>query len=505
MRSNPLSFPAMDGVRRARRWLLVVLVLVVCAGFAFGQEVKTYVSSKAGDRLTAKKPACFEPRSPNLEPVFRIDDAVTYQRIDGFGASFLEAGLICINSLPPAEQESVLQMLFDPVKGAGFSVMKTVIAATDFMSAGPFYSYNDTPGDVELKHFSIKRDLGPNGLITYIKRARKYGKFILQAPMDYPPDWVMFDVNTNQDVDPKYFDALARYYVRYLQEYEKNGVFIDYLSLFNEPGIYTKIPYTKIRDLLRDHVGPLFAEAGVKTKLCFSEAEDRESAYANYPTVLDDPEARKYVPVLMYHGYRWVSSESITELRKRYPDLPLWQTEVCYSYDSGTPASMPLPRHDFLDGDFWGNLIVTDLEEGASAWLYWNMILDENGGPWLLSEVHEDGPDNIQHPVVIIDRKTNKVTYTGLYYYLTHFSKFVRPGSVRIETTGRQEHVRCIAFKRPDGMLVANVLNSQHHPATTRLVWRDRVLRLSLPPLSITTCLWKPAETAGGASAASGR
>src|SRR5438128_11241465 len=52
--------------------------------------------------------------------------------------------------------------------------------------------------------------------------------------LDYPPDWMLFDVDTNQNVNPKYYDALARYYVRYLQEYEKNGIFVDYLSLFNE-------------------------------------------------------------------------------------------------------------------------------------------------------------------------------------------------------------------------------------------------------------------------------
>lgn len=124
------------------------------------------------------------------------------------------------------------------------------------------------------------------------------------------------------------------------------------------------------------------------------------------------------------------------------------------------------------------------------------MILDQNGGPWLVSKIHEDPPDNIQHPVVIIDRETKKVTYTGLYYFLAHFSKFVRPGSVRIGTAGIQENVRCVAFKRPDGSLVVEVLNSQHRIAETWLVWRDRELHLTLPALSITTCLWNPLESA---------
>ena len=75
--------------------------------------------------------------------------------------------MICLNSLAPAAQEEVLHALFDPVQGAGFSAMKTVIAGTDFMSAGPWYSYDDVPGDVEMRHFSLQRDLGTNGLITF--------------------------------------------------------------------------------------------------------------------------------------------------------------------------------------------------------------------------------------------------------------------------------------------------------------------------------------------------
>jgi glucosylceramidase len=204
---------------------------------ALGQEVEVYVSSKAGDRIASKKPLRFEARGTPKGPSFRIDDAVTHQTIAGFGASFLEAGMICLNSLEPAEQELVLQALFDPQHGAGFSAMKTVIAGTDFMSAGPWYTYDDVIGDLEMKHFSIGRDLGPNGLIPYIKRARRYGKFVLQAPMDYPPDWMLFDVKSTQDVNPQFYDALALYYLRYLREYEKNGIFIDYLSLFNEPDV----------------------------------------------------------------------------------------------------------------------------------------------------------------------------------------------------------------------------------------------------------------------------
>ena len=482
--------------RILKLWFFSFLLLGLCSALpAAGQQVKVVVSSQAGDRLSAKPSLRFEEKQPSKSAaVFQINDAVTFQKIDGFGASFQEAGMIGLNALDPADQEKVFEALFDPERGAGFSAMKTVIAATDFMSAGPWYTYDDAPGDVEMKHFSIARDLGPDGLVTYIKRARKYGKFVLQAPMDYPPDWMLTNVEDrkHQDVDPKYFDALALYYLRYLQEYEKQGILIDYLSLFNEPDIYTKIPYTKISDLLKNHVGPLFEKEGVKTKIQLSEAPDRDDAYRNYPVVLDDAEARKYVANLPYHGYGFKDHAKIVALHERYPDLPLWMTEVDHSYQTDTPRSVPLPKLGWEDGDFWGNQIFSDLESYASAWIYWNMILDEKGGPCLVSAVHEDRAGNMQHPVVVIDRQQKRVIYTGLYYYLAHFSKFVRPGAARVETTGQAEKLRCIAFKTPDGGFVAQLLNSRETPAEVHLNWRGRSLRASLPALSLTTCIWNP-------------
>ena len=486
-----MSFP-----RTMRRWFVSFLLVGLSSLLpATGQEVRLIVSSQAGDRLSAKPSLRFEEKQPSKSgTVFQIDDAVALQKIDGFGASFQEAGLICLNALDPSEQEKVLEALFDPEHGAGFSAMKTVIAATDFMSAGPWYTYDDTPGDVEMKRFSIARDLSPNGLVTYIKRARKYGQFVLQAPMDYPPDWMLTNVEdrAHQDVDPKYFDALALYYLRYLQEYEKQGIFIDYLSLFNEPDIYTKISYTKIRHLLKDHVGPLFEKESVKTKIQLSEAPNRDDAYRNYPIVLDDPAARKYVACVPYHGYEFKDHGKIMALHERYPDLPLWMTEVDHSYQTDTPRSVPLPKLGWEDGDFWGNQIFSDLESYASAWIYWNMILDEKGGPCLVSEVHEDRAGNRQHPVVVIDRQQRRVIYTGLYYYLAHFSKFVRPGAVRVETTGEADKVRCIAFKTTDGEFVAQLLNSRETRAEVHLHWRGRSLLATLPALSITTCIWNP-------------
>jgi glucosylceramidase len=482
VRANPCA---------GRLWVLAAGVLLALPAAA--QTARRFVTSQAGDRIAAK-PAVRFSRAAAGEPVFHIDESARDQEIVGFGASFLESGLICLNALDRPRQEEVLQALFDPAKGAGFSAMKTVIGATDFMAAGPFYTYDDHPGDTAMRLFSIQRDLAPNGLIPFIRRARRYGQFVLQAPMDYPPDWMLFDVKSNQDVDPRYFDALALYYLRYVREYEKQGISVDFVSLFNEPGIYTRISPEKIRDLLKNHVGPLFAREGVKTRIQPCETNDRRRAERYWPVILDDPEARRYAGAIAYHAYGYKDFDKIAALHRRYPALKLWMTEVCHAYETGlVPRTVALPRRDYEDGDFWGNQIFNDLESGASAWIYWNMILDEGGGPWLVSEIHRDPDPNEQHPVVIVDRTRKEVTYTGLYYYLSHFSRFVRPGAVRVGVSGSVDGVRCLAFEARDHGMVAQLLNSRKEPARTGLEWHGRFLSVELPALSIATYLWSSA------------
>jgi glucosylceramidase len=469
------------------------LAFVVCLAPELlpAQTVKLHVSSKAGDRLSAKPDLRFADARPAGGAIFEVNDGVRLQRIDGFGASIMEAGLMVLNTLPADKQEGVLRALFDPRDGAGYSAMKTPIAGTDFQSAGPWYTYDDTPDDVELKDFSVERDFGPNGVGTYILRASKYGHFALQSPMDYPPDWMLFDVKKNQDIQPRYYPVLARYYVRYLEEYKKRGIAIDYLSLFNEPEtVYTKIKYPEIRVLLRDFVGPALQRSGLPTRIMLSEAPDRQGAYERYPIVLDDPEARKFVAVMPYHGYDFKNYDKIAALKAKYPDLPLWMDELCYAYEAGYPESQKLPIHGFDDGDVWGNVIFDDLEAGTSAWLYWNAILDETGGPWAVSPVHGNPDPNIQHPVVIIDKKTHEITYTGTYYYLAHFSRFVRPGAIRVQTEGRTKGVRVMAFWTPEGGYVVELLNSLEQEAPVNLVFKGRVLRLALPARSISTATW---------------
>ncbi len=104
--------------------------------------------------------------------------------------------------------------------------------------------------------------------------------------------------------------------------------------------------------------------------------------------------------------------------------------------------------------------------------------------------MHGNPDPNVQHPVVIINKTTHEITYTGTYYYLAHFSKFVRPGAVRVQTTGKSKGLRVMAFQTPGGGFVTQLLNSLNSEAVVNLVSHGRTVQLSLPARSISTAIW---------------
>lgn len=459
--------------------------------------VKVYSSSLDGDRLVRNPDNHFSKDFSARTPV-KIDDKQIFQEIEGFGATFNEAGMICLNSLPKKDQNNLLESLFDSVKGAGYTLMKSPIAACDFASAGPWYTYETIPNDTLMKSFTIARDLKPNGLISFIKNAKEYGNFKIESPMDFAPDWMYYSLKQGEKhIKPEYFASLARYYSKYLQSYANAGVKIDYLDLFNEADNtwYSNETYREIGELIRGYVAPQLQEDGLATKIQFGESSDRPEGIKKFPSGLDLPGVRERVNSLTVHGYDWDKFSSLTELHNRYPDLPIWMTEVCYAYSPtvnnippGGPTKMPV--YGFKDGEFWGNMIMNDMKNWVSGWIYWNMILDETGGPWLISVKHGDPVKNAQHPVVIIDRKSKKVTYTGLYYYLAHFSKFVRPGAHRIYSSdSKNAQLNLVAFKNEDGTMILNVINNGN-ATPFQFEWNSKMVTQNLKAHSITTFLW---------------
>jgi len=446
-------------------------------------SIDWYLTSSFGERVQCM-PLVF-PVSCMLEdiPVVTVDTQDIKQSIDGFGGTFNEAGWQLLSALDSDARDSVLKAFFDHDCGAGYSLCAAPIGHNDFSL--DYYSYDECPDDTDLKDFSIKRD--KDYLLPYIKSARQFGSFRLVCRPDYPPAWML---DAQKSIPERYFPAFAKYISKYITAYEQEGVIVDWVSLFNEPRIYMNITPMELKILLRDHVGPLLGSKHPDVKIQLCDSYNRDQAIFDYAPTLEDPEARKYLDGIAYHSYSWdqTSIQNIKKLHDSNTDLRLWQTEVMHLYTK--------PFFSFADGEVWGKLIMDDLSAGASGWIFWNMVLDENGGPWNQSKFNTGYP---QDAVAVINQSQHRVTYTAKYYYQSHFSRFIVPGSARLGYhVSKDNHpfpenslywLRILPFSLPDGKNGVVIMNTNDYEQIFYLDIASIQFKLTLPAHSIATYL----------------
>lgn len=429
------------------------------------------------------------------------------QSIIGFGGSFMRSGAILFNQLSPAKQDQLLRDLFDPNDGARFTVGKLSVAATDFMPP-TWYSYEDVPGN-----FSIQHDLteANNGTIPFARRAASAAgiNLTIESTMDYPPQWMLDNDGAflpQNQVNSSFYPKLAQYYVDFFTAFENSGVPISYLDCFNEPfESYVNMTQSQVADFIKNHMGPLIHRMrrdGKRTPLLSWGAQYgrriSQREWMNF--LLQDPELLSYIDFLAVHGYDshfvcepvdhpptitngWNTSvpgidlafadfksyiDNFASLKSSATSKPTLMTEVCYAiefnnYPSNTSLCPKLPRTDFLDAMQWGRMLFGDLAAGATGWIYWNLLLDTEGGPYLLSPVHNDPANNFQQPVVVVDPANDSYTLSGVYWAMAHFSKWIRPGMSKIEnflqdssSSCTPPNVHAIAFV---GDIASSVIN----------------------------------------------
>lgn len=448
-------------------------------------NVTWFITSPSGFRVSSMPPMETRETAATDLPRITVQTDRRFQRIDGFGGTFNESGWHLLQKLDELQRQSVLRAFFDSQVGAGYSVCVAPIGHNDYSLE--YYSYDETPDDLELDDFSIARDF--QFLIPYIRAAASHGDFALATRPDYPPAWMLTD---DRNLKREYYPVFARYLVRYLEAYREAGIKIDWVSLFNEPRIYVNITGEEMNDLLRDHVGPLIRERCPEVRLQLCDSYNRDEALHDWLPALRDPETRRYLDGLAYHSYHWerTSLAGIRGISVEYPELPIWQTEVMNLYTK--------PLYNYSDGEVWGKIIIDDLNAGASAWIFWNMIVDENGGPWNLDPFNRGYP---QDGVAVLNTKTLETTFTAKYYYQTHFSRFIRPGAVRLGyTVTQRDHpfpdnalfwFRILPFENPDGTVGLICMNTNEYEETAMVGLAGRDVRITLPGHSIATYLWE--------------
>lgn len=449
------------------------------------KKVTAYTTADSTDyRLSSTATLEFKEKGQPFENevIVFIDPTKTYQTFMGIGAALTDASAETFAKLPKDKQQDFLKAYFDKETGIGYTLARTNIHSCDF-SSGSYTYVSD--GDKELKSFSIDHD--KQYRIPFIKEAMKAagGQLTLYASPWSPPAWMKDNNSMLQGgkLKPEYYQSWANYYAKFIKAYEKEGIPVWGLSVQNEPMAKQKWEsciYTaeEERDFLKNYLGPTMKNEGLADKKIIVWDHNRDLIYQRAQTYFDDPEAARYAWGIGFHWYEdWSGGQQMFDnvalVNKAYPDKNILFTEGCAeSFDSSRYNHWGL-------GEEYGRSMIHDFNNGAVGWTDWNILLDETGGP--------NHVQNFCFAPVHADIKTGEIIYTNSYYYIGHFSKFIKPGAKRIISSPSRSQLLATAFKNEDGSVVAVVMN-QGNIKTPFFLWiNGKAAETTALPHSINT------------------
>jgi glucosylceramidase len=432
------------------------------------------------DRLTPQKDIIFSVESEKPRSGIRIacDPDIEYQKIIGFGGAFTEAGATVLAYLNAEERAGIIERYFHPQKGLAYSLCRTHINSCDFSLGN--YSCNDTPEDINLRNFNINRD--KKYLIPFIQSAlgTEKARFRLIASPWSPPAWMKTNkqMNNGGTLRPECKKAWALFYAKYIKAYGKAGIPIWGITVQNEPDavqVWDSCIYTgeQERDFVRDYLGPCLVREGLEHIKIIIWDHNRDLLFERAKTVLSDRKAARYVWGVGFHWYSGNQFKNVLKTYKTYPAKPLLLTEACIE------GGVKLGAWD--RGEIYAHNIINDINNGAAGWIDWNMVLNSNGGP--------NHAGNYCDAPVIVDQDSGEVYLQSSFYYIGHFSKYVRHGAVRIHAEASRNELETIAFKNPDRSMVIVILNRDGLALPFQVCLGNNVAERTIPPHAIITLL----------------
>jgi len=449
---------------------------------ATGKSVAVYTTAQNTDyRITRTATLAFKPLAQPVEAqacIF-VDPAKTFQSVLGIGGALTDASAETFYKLPADKQKEILNAYYNTETGIGYTLARTNIQSCDFSS--DTYSYV-ADNDVALKTFNIDHDRKYR--IPFIKSAitAAGGKLTLFATPWSPPAWM----KTNNDMlhggklKPEFDQAWANFYVKFIKAYEKEGIPVWGLSTQNEPMANQKWEsciYTAEdeRDFIKNYLGPTLHKSGMADKKVIAWDHNRDLMYQRLSTIYEDPEAAKYVWGAGFHWYVRDVFDNVKRVNEAFPDKNLMFTEGC-------SERFDLSRiEDWKWGEVYGKSMVNDFNNGIVGWTDWNILLDEQGGP--------NHVGNFCYAPIHANIQTGKLTYMNSYYYIGHFSKFVRPGAKRIISSSNRDQLLTTAFVNKDNKLVVIVLNLTEETLPYYLWIKGEAASTTSLPHSITTLI----------------
>lgn len=406
--------------------------------------------------------------------VVSLDESAKFQEILGFGGAFTDAACHNFNRLDKVQRDQLLHELFDPSE-MNFNVGRTCIGSSDYSCK--VFSYCDGEADPELKRFSIEHDR--EYILPVLRASREINPelFLLGSPWS-PPGWMKANGSMlGGSMKKKYYGTYARYMLKFLQSYAAEGVNVNAVTSQNEvdtdqdgamPACLWGQEY-EIEFITREF-GPELAKSGLNTKIWI--LDHNYALWGRVMSQLEDPALNKYVDGVAWHGYAG-NPNAMSRVRNAFPDKHMYWTEGGPDYTD--------PRYE-TDWAKWSSTFTGILRNWSRCIIGWNLALDEQGKPNI-------GPFPCGG-IVTIDSKTKAIRRSGMYWAFAHYSRAVRRGARRVESTGEIKDVSHVAFINPDGSRVV-ILTNAGGPAKLAVTVQGKAAEINLPADSVSTLSWQ--------------
>ena len=404
----------------------------------------------------------------------RLDPGKKFQPILGFGGAFTDAACYMFSQLAPVDRGRLFHQMFHPSQ-LGLSVCRLCIGSSDYSTK--LYSYDDGEPDPELTRFSIEHDR--EYILPILREARRINPdlFLLASPWS-PPGWMKANNSMlGGSMRRKYMDSYAKYFLKFLQAYEAEGVPIQAITIQNEvdtdqdgrmPACIWPQEYEV--DFVRNYLGPLLERSGVKTKIWLMD--HNYNLWGRAIGELEAENLRKYANAIAWHGYVG-RPEWVDRVHELYPDAEMYWTE------GGPEYTDPKYTTDWAQ---WGSTFAGILGHWCRSTIAWNLALDEQGRPNI-------GPFSCGG-VVTVNSQTKAITYSGQFWALAHYASFIRRGARRFASTSSAKDLFHVACENSDGQRVLVIAN----PGASRacdIQLGTSTANLTLAADSLNTFVWQ--------------
>ncbi|MGB5646353.1 MAG: glycoside hydrolase family 30 protein [Muriicola sp.] len=482
--------------------LILALILNACTDIET-LKVEIFETSANGSKLKSIP----ESDSNDAASSILLLPDEKFQTITGFGGSFTEASASLLNKLGPENRKKIIDAYFGDA-GARYSLTRTHMNSCDFSLSN--YSYAPVEGDVALEHFTVEED--KDDLIPFIKdamQASTEGFIIVASPWTAPP-W-MKDNNDwrGGKLLPEYNESWALFFSKYINAYKAEGIDIWGFTVENEPlgndKNWESMHYSpsEMTNFVRNYLGPRLEKDGHDVKVLGYD-QNREHLKEWVDVMFQNEESSKYIDGTAIHWYASTVDYFPQELQYAHnkapnkyliqteacvdAEVPKWQDDAWYwskeATDWGWDWAPEKDKHlhpKYAPVNRYARDIIGCMNNWVDGWIDWNMVLDTQGGPnWF---------KNWCVAPVIVDPGKDEVYFTPIYYTLAHFSKYIRPGAVRIGFENTDEDLMVTAAKNPDGSIAVVVFNQGTDAKNFNLSLNESAVAIQISGQAIQTIM----------------